>query len=68
MEEANFITPNKLITDGYHCYKIEQVIFQKGKICITQTIRWQICDEEGHVGNEYIDTMEQLHEKERQIQ
>ena len=61
---TTLITHNALIKDGYSLYKIKPTIFRKGKTFITQTIRWQICDENGNVGNEYIDTMEQLHEKE----
>ena len=58
------ITKKVLNEVGFREYRVgSNLIFKKGGIYVTHSgLRWQICDCEGHVGNEYIDTMEQLYQ------
>lgn len=64
-EKVALITAENLIADDYSVHREEpSVVFKKENIYITETIQWQICDEDGNVGNEYIETMDELHEKE----
>lgn len=70
---GRLISPEILLEDGFKAYKVtsiesesinpDQLIFEKGNIRVTLSIRWQICDKEGNVGNEYIETMEELYKK-----
>lgn len=64
-KKCTIISKDALQKDGYKPVNAEQTIFKKGKNYITFSIRWQICDEDGYVGNEYIDTMEELHDREK---
>lgn len=71
--DVRLISPETLLGDGFKAYKVtsiesesshpDQLIFEKGDIRVTLSIRWQICDKEGYVGNEYIETMEELYKK-----
>ena len=64
MEEISHpITKEVLKSEGFEENRVDSnTIFRKGGIYVTHSgLRWQICDCDGHVGNEYVDTIEQLY-------
>lgn len=54
------INHENLIKDGF--VQIDKHLYAKENIYITHSgVAWQLCDENSYVGNEYVETMEQIY-------
>lgn len=64
MEKKTPINAETLKQHGFVLYKTEPLIYQRDNIYITKIITWQICDDNGYVGNEgHYNSIEQLNKK-----